>query len=1096
MTNIAKRGLSLLMALVMCISLLSGLVFTSSAATVNYQTGNAEGFQNVIKNWGQRGTNATFLSPNAIEFYEDNNTSYSELSQLSGSSDIDAVTSSALYQELADLMADNHSTITSYADTRDLYRFTDCQNSNNSSISSFYSGVAIGPDWDGGSTWNREHTWPNSKGLNGDDENDIMMLRPTASSENSARGNKAYGESSGYYDPDALSGGTYHLRGDVARTMLYVYVRWGNTSLWGTDGVIENKQILLKWMEEDPVDTWELGRNDSVESITGTRNVFVDYPELVFILFGEEIPTDMVTPSGEAFLSGSAYTITAVSNNDAYGTVSVSGKSVNAAPAEGYIISGYTILSGSAEVTRDGNAFTVVASSDCKIQINFEARVTGTIRYSEDGSVVSSSAIYIGDSITLPAYSGTVADGYTFLGWVTAPVSETTVAPAAVLTAGAAYTVTGDVTFYALFSRMDSSGTGESSVYEAYSGLPVEGDYLIVSDGGALKASVTKSRFDYTDVTITNGAVVSPDADLIWHIAPTADGYFTIYNSDTALYAGGSGTKNQGKLLDTVTDYAKWDISSDLVFENLGNRAKGVNYTLRRNTTYGFACYAATTGTGMTLYKMVTGTVYYSTVTGETCQHINTTDIPEKLPDCTNDGYTAGVYCEDCKSYISGYEKRSALGHSYDAVVTEPTVTDQGYTTYTCSACGDSYVSDYTEALGEQFTVSFKVPSGVASIEAMACGKNGIALPTAGIPSGAYPYTFLGWAAQKVDNSDDKPSYYPAGSTFTADADTVLYALYSYAPEGAGTGAWELLTDVSKLNAGAELVLASNVKGKVAGNISSKYLTSVDAEFSDDLAAITTLPDSAVIFTLGGTEGEWTLSNVSGALLGCTSVKNLAWDSGTITWSIALDEEFNATIQNGTEANGRFLYNVNSPRFLTYTSSTNTSMLLPQLYIRDGAVGTVYYTTIIGDEDVTGVTVGGAVASSSEVEGDVTVELVQDGNVVYSAVASNGSYVIDDVAAGSYTLRVSKASHVTREYEITVDTADVAQDVQICLIGDVNCDGKVNMKDWNRLYDHVNEASVLTDYALLCGDVNGDGKVNMKDWNRLYDHVNEVSPLW
>ena len=37
---------------------------------------------------------------------------------------------------------------------------------------------------------------------------------------------------------------------------------------------------LLRWIEEDPVDTWELGRNDSVEAITGTRNVFVDYPEL------------------------------------------------------------------------------------------------------------------------------------------------------------------------------------------------------------------------------------------------------------------------------------------------------------------------------------------------------------------------------------------------------------------------------------------------------------------------------------------------------------------------------------------------------------------------------------------------------------------------------------------------------------------------------------------------------------------------------------------------------------------------------------------------------------------------------------------------
>ena len=63
---------------------------------------------------------------------------------------------------------------------------------------------------------------------------------------------------------------------------------------------MESPEVLLEWMEEDPVDTWELGRNDSVQAITGTRNVFIDYPELAFILFGEDIPSDMETPSGIA----------------------------------------------------------------------------------------------------------------------------------------------------------------------------------------------------------------------------------------------------------------------------------------------------------------------------------------------------------------------------------------------------------------------------------------------------------------------------------------------------------------------------------------------------------------------------------------------------------------------------------------------------------------------------------------------------------------------------------------------------------------------------------------------------------------------------
>ena len=41
--------------------------------------------------------------------------------------------------------------------------------------------------------------------------------------------------------------------------------------------------------------------------------------------------------------------------------------------------------------------------------------------------------------------------------------------------------------------------------------------------------------------------------------------------------------------------------------------------------------------------------------------------------------------------------------HSYESVVTEPTCTAGGYTTYTC-ACGESYTAEETEALGHSFT--------------------------------------------------------------------------------------------------------------------------------------------------------------------------------------------------------------------------------------------------------------------------------------------------------------------------------------------------------------------------------------------------------
>lgn len=346
MKRVTRKPVALLLSFVMVASLFFGISTPAQAANVNYVK---EG--TYVYNWGERGETATFLSPMAVAFYQKNNTSYGELAALAGSSNTSSVSSSALYQELKDLMVSNHKKITNYQETRPMYQYTDCQNSgtDNDKISSFYSGKEIGPAWDSGVTWNREHTWPNSKGLNGDDENDIMMLRPTASSENSSRGNKAYGESSGYYNPNKESNGAYDVRGDVARIMLYQYVRWGNTSyMWGSSGVIESKEVLIKWMKLDPVDTWELGRNDAVEAITGTRNVFVDYPELAFELFDEPVPANYSSPSG-AKQDAVAPKITGVENGKVYYTsqaVTATDENLASVTVNGKEVGGTFTLSG------------------------------------------------------------------------------------------------------------------------------------------------------------------------------------------------------------------------------------------------------------------------------------------------------------------------------------------------------------------------------------------------------------------------------------------------------------------------------------------------------------------------------------------------------------------------------------------------------------------------------------------------------------------------------------------------------------------------------------------------------------------------------
>lgn len=112
-----------------------------------------------------------------------------------------------------------------------------------------------------------------------------------------------------------------------------------------------------------------------------------------------------------------SYTVTAESNNNEWGTVAVSGNKITATPASGYRVStsaAYTVTSGEASVEQSGNVFTVTASADCTVRINFEAIPTHTITISTptggtlvvkngDDTVASGSSVREGTTLTIVA---------------------------------------------------------------------------------------------------------------------------------------------------------------------------------------------------------------------------------------------------------------------------------------------------------------------------------------------------------------------------------------------------------------------------------------------------------------------------------------------------------------------------------------------------------------------------------------------------------------------------------------------------------------------------------------------------------------------
>lgn len=166
------------------------------------------------------------------------------------------------------------------------------------------------------------------------------------------------------------------------------------------------------------------------------------------------------------------------------------------------------------------------------------------------------------------------------------------------------------------------------------------------------------------------------------------------------------------------------------------------------------------------------------------------------------------------------------------------------------------------------------------------------------------------------------------------------------------------------------------------------------------------------------------------------------------------------------------------------------------------SVSTVAYNGSVSViEAPKGVTASGKVTSFNSETDDVTVELFAAGSATAAyttTVKGNAAtYAIEGVAAGNYTMKVSKKNHVTREYNVTVGSEAVVADAKIHLKGDVDGNGTVTTMDFMRVNSHARGVTFLTDYALKCADVVGtDGSVTTMDAMRINAHAKGTNFLW
>lgn len=183
---------------------------------------------------------------------------------------------------------------------------------NKSNMVLFYTRDSVTKQGSSNNGWNREHVWPRAlsnghwKDSNGNGKEyagtDLLHIRPTYTTTNSARGSTRYGDnnhkgvqkyegmeyaytSGGYFEP------IDSVKGDIARILMYVYtayVEYYNDSSLVPTKAIESYDVLLKWHTMDKPDALEGHRNDFSESSNQkNRNPFVDHPEYAWKIFGE-----------------------------------------------------------------------------------------------------------------------------------------------------------------------------------------------------------------------------------------------------------------------------------------------------------------------------------------------------------------------------------------------------------------------------------------------------------------------------------------------------------------------------------------------------------------------------------------------------------------------------------------------------------------------------------------------------------------------------------------------------------------------------------------------------------------------------------------
>ena len=215
---------------------------------------------------------------------------YAEASNLKGSQ---------LKASLRKIISRNVSS-TTYEQLKTYLQYTDQDPKNSKNVILIFSKGSVKGAWDGGNTWNREHMWPQSLSWfkTSGAGSDVHHIRPVDPTVNSTyHNNRKYGNvpsgtvgkfnnievcrySSNYFEPQDSA------KGDTARIIFYLLTRYSESDSYSVTAVAQSMSLLLEWHNLDPVDDFEIRRNERSFEKQGNRNPFIDHPEFANFIWG------------------------------------------------------------------------------------------------------------------------------------------------------------------------------------------------------------------------------------------------------------------------------------------------------------------------------------------------------------------------------------------------------------------------------------------------------------------------------------------------------------------------------------------------------------------------------------------------------------------------------------------------------------------------------------------------------------------------------------------------------------------------------------------------------------------------------------------